>query len=320
MKVRMPCTQDKPCVTLTPTPTLTQTQTVTINNTPTNTPTHSHTVTPSKATKVAIIQSCCTGGTTYEISVTTDVTIGDSLLYSGSCFNVISLPAGPTTGLIYHDLPYTSCTDCTSSETICPTATPTETPAVTTTPTQTPNITPEVTSTPTGSLPIDTWLARGCCDFNDTLRVNVPENPQKVYVFYDGTFINDTQLKNASENIRSWYQGKVLNDELAPNVLYEGIIGKDDNNGENWLWFATYPYLGSLSAGTVNGSTVSAFGRGGESETHSKYDSRWCSSNDGGKCVPRTPSFNLSQSGITTSDNIQESYLWLSIRGFLWCK
>jgi hypothetical protein len=296
------CTQDKPCVTLTPTPTITQTQTVTINNTPTNTPTHSYTVTPSKATKVAIIQSCCTGGTTYEISVTTDVTIGDSLLYSGSCFNVISLPAGPTTGLIYYDLPYTSCTECTSSETICPTATPTETPAVTSTPTQTPNITPQVTSTPTQSVPIDTWLARGCCDFNDTLRVNVPENPQKVYVFYDGTFINDTQLKTASENIRSWYQGKVLNDELAPDVLYEGIIGKDDNNGENWLWLASYPYLGSLSAGTVNASTISAFGENDESETHSDYNSLWCKSDDNGQCVPRTPSFNLSESGVTTSD------------------
>jgi len=296
------CTSKYSCVTPTPTPTNTVTQTPTIDNTPDVTPTQTQTLTATKPTVVATIQSCCSGGTTYQISVVQGSTIGQSLLYSGSCFNIISLPEGPTTGLVYYDLPYSDCTSCANANGVCPTNTPTKTPEVTLTPTFTPNLSPAVTSTPTQTKPIDAWLAKNCCDGNDTLYVNLPENPQKVYVFYDGTFLNDSQLKSASENIRSWYQGKVIDDELAPDFLYEGVIGNEDNNGENWLWFASYPYLGSLSAGTVNGNQIKAFGVDGESEIHSKYDARWCSSDDNGKCVPKTPSFNLSETGVTVSD------------------
>lgn len=117
-------------------------------------------------------------------------------------------------------------------------------------------------------------------------------NPD-IYVFYDGVSLNTSTLSLTSESIRSSYQGLVNNG--FGGQLYEGVIGSKNNNGENWLWWATYPYLGSLTGGTLSDSTVvSSFGLNGESVDNSVYDSRWCQSNDSGKCVPNNPSFNFS--------------------------
>ena len=118
-------------------------------------------------------------------------------------------------------------------------------------------------------------------------------NPN-IYVFYDGTSLNATFASQASESIRSWYQGK--KDNGFGGLLYEGVIGKEDHNSENWLWWATYPYLGSLTGGTLSDgiTEVKSFGLNGESVDYSTYNSEWCKSNDNGKCVPNNSSFNFS--------------------------
>ena len=149
------CVSNHSCVTPTPTPSHTTTPTPTVDNTPAVTPTQTYTPTTTKATVIATIQSCCSGGTTYQISVIQGSTIGQSLLYSGSCFNIISLPSGPTTGLVYYDLSYDNCTECANENGACPTPTPTTTPVSTVTPTYTPNVTPAFTSTPSPTQPID---------------------------------------------------------------------------------------------------------------------------------------------------------------------
>jgi hypothetical protein len=60
-------------------------------------------------------------------------------------------------------------------------------------------------------------------------------NPN-IYVFYDGVSLETTTLSQASESIRSWYQSKKTNG--FGGILYEGVIGKYDSNGENWLWWS----------------------------------------------------------------------------------
>ena len=295
------CNLKFPCVT--PTPTITSTITNTPSNQASPTPTGTITQTPSntQATRIAILQSCCGTGDTLSISVKENVVIGSALILSGVCYNVVSLPTGDNSSLVYYDVPYTSCTQCQGVQP-CPTPTPTATPDITVTPSNTENATPTPTVTPSPTNQIALWLAKKCCDDAVTLKVKVPDNPKKIYVFYEGTVLNDTDIKSASENVRSWYQSQVDNNILDSGKLYEGIIGYEDYHGQTWLWYATYPYLGSLSAGTVDGSTVSAFGENDEFVEHGEYNSGWCKANTDGQCVPRTPSFNLSQSGLTTSD------------------
>lgn len=128
-------------------------------------------------------------------------------------------------------------------------------------------------------------------------------NPN-IFVFYDGTSLNSEKAMQASESIRTWHQSK--KNEGFGGLLYEGVIGKEDHNGENWLWWATYPYLGSLTGGTLSDgtTTVKSFGIEGESVENSLYNSAWCKEDDNGKCVPKNISFNFSTSvaGGFTSD------------------
>ena len=113
-----------------------------------------------------------------------------------------------------------------------------------------------------------------------------------IYVFYDGTSLNETKATEASNSIREWYSGKT--DEGFGGLLYEGVVGETTHNGENWLWWATYPYLGSLTGGTLSDSTpVEIFGLNGESVTNSVItDPRWCK-NTSGPCIPKNVSFNF---------------------------
>ena len=117
-------------------------------------------------------------------------------------------------------------------------------------------------------------------------------NPN-IYVFYDGTSLDVSTATHASESIREWYQTKKTNG--FGGLLYEGVIGKENNNSENWLWWSTYPYLGSLTGGTLSDGVteIKSFGIDGESVDYSLYDSNWCREDDNGKCVPRNSSFNF---------------------------
>jgi len=133
-------------------------------------------------------------------------------------------------------------------------------------------------------------------------KCNDSYNPD-VYVFYDGTTLDINKLSLSSETIRSWYNQKVLNG--FGGQLYEGVIGGVNNNGKDWLWWSTYPYLGSLTGGTLSDSTlVKSFSYSGNSVNNSIYDSNWCQSSDSGKCVPNNTSFNFSTNvaGGLTSD------------------
>lgn len=134
-------------------------------------------------------------------------------------------------------------------------------------------------------------------------KCNESYNPD-VYVFYDGSTLDTNKLSLSSESIRNWHQTATLNG--FGGQLYEGVIGSEENNGQNWLWWSLYPYLGSLTGGTLSDGTtiVKSFGLEGESVNNSIYNSNWCQSNDSGKCVPNNASFNFSTSvvGGLTSD------------------
>ena len=189
----------------------------------------------------------------------------------------------------------------TARVTVTPTKTPTQTPN--STPTNTPTTTARVTNTPTGtptptptpsisvsSTPSVTPTPTPSSSFSGTLADKLEScetttQSQKVYVFYDGTSLDENSALAASESIRSWYQTKVNNGELLSGNLYEGIIGENNNNGENWLWWASYPYLGSLTGGTLATEFNSAV-------TNSEYDFDYCKSNVGGECVPKNTEFN----------------------------
>jgi len=132
---------------------------------------------------------------------------------------------------------------------------------------------------------------------DEFIKCNENFNPN-IYVFYDGTSMDANSALQASESVRSWYQQKTT--DGFGGLLYEGVVG-----GENWLWWSLYPYLGSMTGGTLSDSTqVKSFGLTGDSVDNSIYDQEYCQSNDGGKCVPKNTSFNFSTTiaGGNTSD------------------
>ena len=155
----------------------------------------------------------------------------------------------------------------------------------------------------------DYTVTQTCCVESDSIYLDEYTkcaegfNPN-IYVFYDGTSLNADDAQEASESIRNWYQEK-YNNGFGGN-LYEGVIGNGGGNGENWVWWSTYPYLGSLTGGTLSdGTIVKSFGSStGDTITNSEYDSRWCSLNVSGMCVPNIASFNFGEDvpGNQTSD------------------
>jgi hypothetical protein len=178
-------------------------------------------------------------------------------------------------------------------------------PNITLTPTPTPTLTP----TPSATKPRDTeelWLAINCCDPSDTWNVSVPTSNTKVFVFYDGTSMDSLKAQEASESIRSWYYSNVTGGTLNSGNLYEGIIGANGKNGENWLWWASYPYLGSLSGGTLSDSTlIKEYGANNEAVSNSEYNSGWCKPNNSVRCIPKSTQFN---NGAPYDNNSSDIY------------
>ena len=139
----------------------------------------------------------------------------------------------------------------------------------------------------------ETWEMEACCDPSDTIivDVNVPQAPN-VYVFYDATSLDSSVAAEASESIRSWFATQQTAGEVAE--LYEGVIGKANNNGENWLWWLNYPYLGSLTGGTLSDSTTVT--EINQEVQYASYDTDHCSGQGSGTwCIPRTVKFNDGQ-------------------------
>ena len=169
----------------------------------------------------------------------------------------------------------------TPTPTITPTQSVTPTSTITPTPSNTPAASPTPTPTPTPS-PTQGNLA-------DKLEsCEVISQTQKVFVFYDGTSLDDAKASGASESIRSWYQTNVDDGNLLSGNLYEGVIGENGKNGENWLWWVSYPYLGSLTGGTVSGSTVLEF----DEEVPNSEVNNACKTSSTTDCIPKSVEFN----------------------------
>ena len=240
-------------VAVTPTPTVTPTDTPRPTETPTNTPS----ATPANTPKA-------TSTPTVTPTITPTIT-------------PVSSPA-PTSTPTETPKPTNSPTP-DSTPGVTPTNTPTSTPP------NTPPYTPTSTPTPT---PTPTRVVSNLADKLNTCEVT--SQSQKIFVFYDGTSLDENSALDASESIRSWYNTKVNNGDLSNGNLYEGVIGEAADNGENWLWWASYPYLGSLTGGTLSDSTlITEFN---SPVTNSIYDSQWCSSEVAGECVPNSVQFN----------------------------
>lgn len=143
-----------------------------------------------------------------------------------------------------------------------------------------------------------------CCIENDTFYIDeflkcADNFDGDIFVFYDGTSLNYEDAVSGSESVRNWFGGKKA--QGYGGNLYEGVIGKVSNNGENWLWWATYPYLGSLTGGTLTGGTpIEYFGASGESVSNSVFNNNWCQ-NSSGECVPNPASFNFGDEVISAN-------------------
>ena len=155
--------------------------------------------------------------------------------------------------------------------------------SVTTTPSTTPSVTPTVSITP--SVTPSQSLPGSVADKLESCETSTQS--QKVFVFYDGTSLDTTEAQQASESVRSWYDTKVQNGELLSGNLYEGIIGNNNDNGENWLWWASYPYLGSLTGSSLVLEYNTAV-------TNSVHNSYYCKNNSG-ECVPKNSEFRDDQ-------------------------
>lgn len=108
--------------------------------------------------------------------------------------------------------------------------TPTPTPTKTTTPSVTPSTTPS-------------YLQRFCSCDDSILNSNY-------YVFYTSDDIMEpSYIQQASESVRNWFLNGVLYSGFTGN-LYEMCL-----NGSTYLPLGSYPYLGSLTGGTLSDST-----------------------------------------------------------------
>ena len=251
--------------------------------------------------------SACTGNKIFRFNVIDfdndfigPFAVGNTYLFEdvggvNNCLSRIIGPGGlPFVTITYWDNNIASVSTIKCDNVLCQAVTPTPTPTntFTPTPTITPTITPTTTptNTPTPTLTTSSPTSLPITVVADKLNsCEVISESQKVFVFYDATSLDSAKAQEASESIRTWYNDKVILGELAANNLYEGIVGETSRNGENWMWWASYPYLGSLSGGTVNGTQINEFNG---PVFNSIYDAGWCSSNVGGECVPKPSEFN----------------------------
>ena len=315
-----------PTSSVTPTITPTVTPTITPSVTPTITPTVTPTITPSSTTNTPEtntiqVEDCCGGNiyrfespVSYQVGTvlrllfnigpisTLCVTVvtntgegstitpdGENIVNTGGCNNG-ECPTCPTPTLTETPTPTPTPTPTntpTTTPTVTPTITPSNTPTVTPTSTitPTPSNTPAASSTPTPT-PTPSPTRGNLADKLDSCEVT--SQTQKVFVFYDGTSLDEEKASGASESIRSWYQTNVDDGKLLSGNLYEGIIGNNRDNGENWLWWVSYPYLGSLTGGTVSGSTVLEFN---DPVLNSVYNSEWCENTNTNDCIPKSVQF-----------------------------
>jgi hypothetical protein len=129
---------------------------------------------------------------------------------------------------------------------------------------------------------------------------------QNIYVFYDASTLDPATASGASQSVRSWFTGATATSGFTGN-LYEAMIGKNSNNGENWMWWSTYPYLGSLTGGTLSDgfTQVNAFGVDvNDYVVGTEKKSSFCQATPTFACRPKLNSFNDSTSGGTIYQNI----------------
>ena len=288
-------------ITPSPTPSgvpASQTPTPTPPNTPPVTPTISLTTTPT-VSPLPLYLSGCTGGTVYQVirsswmaSTTGTVLISGDTNIPDGCYTFIAETShvGPYS---FNGTATTLEGDCTDPLCPTPSVTPTNTPTVSVsdTPAVTPTYTPTPSVTPSAVVNTETWSLTACCDSSDSiiLDVNVP-GPPNVYVFYDATSLGASVASGASESIRSWFNTQQVVGQV--NQLYEGVIGMPNDNGENWIWWMSYPYLGSLTGGTLSDGITTIEEITYEVE-YATYDADHCSGQGpNGWCIPNRTEFN----------------------------
>ena len=117
---------------------------------------------------------------------------------------------------------------------------------------------------------------------------------QNIYVFYDASTLSAATASAASQSIRTWFTGATATSGFTGN-LYESMIGKNINNGENWMWWSTYPYLGSLTGGTLSDgfTQVNAFGVDvNDYVVGTEQRTPFCQATPTFACRPKLNSFN----------------------------
>jgi hypothetical protein len=117
---------------------------------------------------------------------------------------------------------------------------------------------------------------------------------QNIYVFYDASTLDPATASGASQSVRTWFTGATATSGFTGN-LYEAMIGKNSNNGENWMWWSTYPYLGSLTGGTLSDgfTQVNAFGVDvNDYVAGTEKKSTFCQATPTFACRPKLNSFN----------------------------
>lgn len=117
---------------------------------------------------------------------------------------------------------------------------------------------------------------------------------QNIYVFYDASTLSAATASAASQSVRTWFTAATETSGFTGN-LYEAMIGKNLDNGENWMWWSTYPYLGSLTGGTLSDgfTQVNAFGVDvNDYVAGTEKKSAFCQATPTFACRPKLNSFN----------------------------
>jgi hypothetical protein len=121
-----------------------------------------------------------------------------------------------------------------------------------------------------------------CVIHDEFLADDVP-NDANIYVFYDTTSLGATARNAAKTNIELWYQNYTANVNSGyTGNLYHLAVGASSNNGEDWLAWASYPWLGVLTSSTesLSGKTL-----GGFTFKNTPYTANWCTNDGLGNCI-----------------------------------
>jgi hypothetical protein len=137
----------------------------------------------------------------------------------------------------------------------------------------------------------------GVCTTTDIVDPNDIPNDANIFVFYDGTSLDEPTAIEASASMNAWFNNFTASTPSYYGNMYELVVGGGETgfrNGENYVAWATYPWLGELTGYTGT--------------TEFTYQTAWCHSSDsvGGVSVCQPRRVELNNSTTKSYDTINK--------------